>query len=411
MPGGSYSFRQFLLAPEVTPGTRVVPATAILRGPVEGVDRQDVHVNVDENIAIALGVDRQYVPYVYAQAQVPAMPATFEQAPYFGEAGFNLATPAHDSAGGYAYAYSAPLTAPFPTRRTYSLQMGDDYQMTYGVYGYVETFKLSGKAKEAWMMEGVWGMRQGVDNNYTGVAGHITLDATTGNHINDSDNGLAIFPVGAKVTLSGTASNNKTFTVTTSTANKLTVTETIAPETPAGAVTIKENFSVVALPTVEEILFQQTKLYIDAVDGTLGTTQAALTFLEFSLSVNTGLKAIATGDGNLYFSYPSVDKKALKVTLEVTFEYDGSAIAEIANWINRVARQIRIQALGTAISGGSLYTNKTARIDCAGKWLKFDKIGEQDGNDIVKGTMEVRYDATANLGCNLTFVNNLSALP
>jgi hypothetical protein len=73
--------------------------------------------------------------------------------------------------------------------------------------------------------------------------------------------------------------------------------------------------------------------------------------------------------------------------LNVTFEHNATAVAEIAAWRAGTARQIRLQFDGS----GSKY----ARFDMAGKWEKFDKIGEKDVNDNVTGTFVACYDTTA----------------
>ena len=41
---------------------------------------------------------------------------------------------------------------------------------------------------------------------------------------------------------------------------------------------------------------------------------------------------------------------------------------------------------------------------------KFDKLDEIDGNDIVKGTLRVGYDATSGMAGQFIVVNNESAL-
>lgn len=171
-----------------------------------------------------------------------------------------------------------------------------------------------------------------------------------------------------------------------------------------------ESFTTTAtLPEVEEILFQKGKLYIDDVDGTLGETQKSATLLGFSLDVKTGLVPVFAGDGNLYFSF--VKSTAPEVTLQITFEHDGTAVAEKAAWRAQTPRQIRLLFEGSALTTAGTYTYKTLIIDVAGKWQKFDKLAEQDGNDIVTGTLLARYNATADLFTVLTVVNELSALP
>ena len=66
---------------------------------------------------------------------------------------------------------------------------------------------------------------------------------------------------------------------------------------------------------------------------------------------------------------------------------------------------------GTALTSAGAYTYKTAIISLAGKWDTFEKIDEQDGNDIVTGHFIVHYNSTANLFAAITVVNQVSSMP
>lgn len=163
------------------------------------------------------------------------------------------------------------------------------------------------------------------------------------------------------------------------------------------------------LDTVEEILFSKTKLYIDAASGTIGTTLKSSTLLGAELSIKTGWVPVFTGDGNLYFTFiKCVDPEAV---LKVTFEHNATAVAEKDAWIAQTARLIRLITQGAALGTGATYDYKTLQIDLAGKWEKFEKIDEQDGNDIVTGTFRARYNEDGDLFGQIMVVNELSALP
>lgn len=160
----------------------------------------------------------------------------------------------------------------------------------------------------------------------------------------------------------------------------------VAPSTFTGSI---------AAPTVSTILFQDAKLYIDAASSTFGTTVKANTFLGFDLDFKTGLTPVWTGEGNKYFSFTKMAMP--EVLLKVTFEYDAISVAEKAAWRAETPRLMRIAVTDdTAFTtAGTTYAARTFIIDVAGKWEKFDKIGEKDGNDIVDGTLRGRYNATA----------------
>jgi len=163
------------------------------------------------------------------------------------------------------------------------------------------------------------------------------------------------------------------------------------------------------LPMVEEILFSKSKLYIDAADGTIGTTVKSSVLLGAELSIKTGWAPVFTGDGKLYFTFiKCVDPEVL---LKVTFEHNATAVAEKDAWIAQTARLMRLLVQGSALGTSGAYTYKTLQIDLAGKWEDFEVIGAQDGNDIVTGTLRARYNATADLFGQVVVVNELSALP
>lgn len=163
----------------------------------------------------------------------------------------------------------------------------------------------------------------------------------------------------------------------------------------------------ISVPSVEEMLFSKTKLYID--DTTIGTTQKTLTLLEASLNVNTGIIPVFTADGQLYFSF--YKQVMPEVTLDITFEHDSTATTEKTNWRSQTARLVQLKCEGSTLTtAGSSYSVKTGIINLAGKWETFEKLGEQDGNDIVKGTLRARWHSTSNQFCTLILVNQLTSL-
>lgn len=168
--------------------------------------------------------------------------------------------------------------------------------------------------------------------------------------------------------------------------------------------------SPISLPSVEDVIFAKGKIYIDDADGTIGTTQFTNTWLNANISVKTGLTAVRTAEGFLYFSI--LKRIQPEITVNFTFEHNDNSIAEKLNWTNGTARLIRMIWEGSAVTtAGTTYTYKTLQIDMAGKWEKFDPIGDQDGNDIIPATFRARYNATSGLYAAFTVVNELTSLP
>lgn len=175
----------------------------------------------------------------------------------------------------------------------------------------------------------------------------------------------------------------------------------VSPTTYTGAI---------AIPTVEDMLFQKSKLYIDAIGGTWGTTLKSNTLMTASLSYKTGIIAKFTADGNLYFSF--IQYTQPEVLLSVTFEHEATSVAEKASWLAQTPRLIQIKTEGSALTTpGTAYSFKTALINLAGKWDSFEKIGDKDGNDIIEAEFRARYNSTGAKFGQIIVVNELASLP
>lgn len=166
-----------------------------------------------------------------------------------------------------------------------------------------------------------------------------------------------------------------------------------------------------SIPTVNEMLFNKSKLYIDAVSGTIGTTQITNTWISFNLKVTTGFKAQPTGDGNLYFSF--ADFIGAKATLELDFLHNSTSAAQRVLWRAGTPRKIRIKTEGPALTTpGTTYSVLTHIFDCAGVYTNFGPPDEEsEGSNVSRATFECAYDGTAGLFAQFTTVNELSAVP
>ncbi len=165
----------------------------------------------------------------------------------------------------------------------------------------------------------------------------------------------------------------------------------------------------VALPTVEEALFGKSKLYIDEVSGTLGATIKSNTFLGADFTCVTGYKPRFRDGGQLYFSAPLGE--GAKLGLNITFEHDAIGAAQKVAWRAETPKLIRILVEGSNITTAGVYSKKSIILDLAGKWQKFEKIGERDGNDIIAGSFKPAYDPTAAFFARLIVVNEKATLP
>lgn len=166
----------------------------------------------------------------------------------------------------------------------------------------------------------------------------------------------------------------------------------------------------VAIPAIEDMLFQKSKLYVDAIGGTWGTTLVSDTLLAGSLSVNTGIIAKWVADGNLYFNFIQYTRP--EVVLSLTLEHNATAVTEKANWKSQLSRLIQLKIEGSALTTpGTSYTYHTVKVNLAGKWRRFEPLGDQDGNSIYVAEFVSRYNPTAAKFGEIIVVNELASLP
>lgn len=165
----------------------------------------------------------------------------------------------------------------------------------------------------------------------------------------------------------------------------------------------------ISLPAVTHFNFGMSTLYIDNDSSDWGTTLVSRTLLQAQLDYTTGLMFKYTADGSLSPSF--VQFTMPDATLKLTYEHNSSAISEKVYWRSETARLIRIRTLGNAFTTGGVYTNRTKIIDLAGKYLKVDKLGERNGNDVLQFTFQMKYNETKASAGKFIVVNSLSSLP
>lgn len=169
------------------------------------------------------------------------------------------------------------------------------------------------------------------------------------------------------------------------------------------------GFAEAAIPTVEEILFNLGRIYIDDEDGDYGDTQVEGVWINVTLNVETGWKALFTGDGSL--EYSAKKQRPPEIMLNVTMEMTAEAIAAERTLARTgVPRLIRLDFTGSELEVYEEYTNKTLIIDLAGKWDKFDPMGEDDGDDIITGAFRCRYNAASASFFQMLLVNEVAIL-
>lgn len=339
MPGIK-ELKSIRLKREATNGTPVSPRFE-WRGNGEAIDDQREVKNVEEQVGIIGGTDRTYIPKILAGIELAETEATYEQlSDLFIMAGFstsgggNIAGSAQGASGS---AVSFTLVAPtftIPVTNSYTVEAGDSPRG--GVNGWSEVMeyaladevKLTFKGAEAVMVSASLTGRQGTPAN--------TL---------------------------GTFSNDGT------------------------------------IPPVETILASMGTFYLSPVGSGFGSQQVtAGNILAGQLTIKpTWTRKWPVDAGRLTFATAVFTN--LEISGELTLEHQisgtygaaGSA-GQVEKWRAQQPQLLTMVWPGGTITEGTTYSNKLLQIGLPIKWESFEKIDDQDGNDIRVGKFFSAYN-------------------
>ncbi len=166
-----------------------------------------------------------------------------------------------------------------------------------------------------------------------------------------------------------------------------------------------------SLAAVNNMNFGMTKIYQDAIGGTIGTTIKSNTVRGVNFKYATGIEAKDTADGRLDFSF--IQGTDYVATCDLEFEHDSIAAAQKVLWRAQTPVLLQIKIEGSANFGtpGTTYSVPTVKINLPGYWSSFEKIGEANGNDIVTGHFVSAYDPTAAAAGSIIVAAELATVP
>jgi hypothetical protein len=409
---GIKTLRKIQWGKEATPGTQAV-ATAIYRGTGTVEDARKMGFPV-EDIGLIMPYDTEYYTSQYlGNFNLGPDDASFEQLPYFFEAGIKkLGTGVADGGGGSGKIYAYPMSlASQNTLQYLSIEGGDDNQVDFGTYGFFKEITLDGKWGEP-LKVSAKGTTRTFDHDAQATGTGIAFD--NANHITDSNSGFTVaagFSASMKIRVSGSVANDGIFTVTARADGQLTVTETTVTGIAGPNVVVQQYFTPsIAMPVVERIIFTKSKLFLDAAGGTMGLTNIANTLKAMKCTIKTGANEVGGGNGDLNYAFVNIANP--EVTVDVEFWTNSTMVIEKHNWRNSVARLLRLQVLGSALTtAGTAYGYRTLNMDLPGKWTKFSTLQDANGNNYVTGSFNSRYNPSSTIGPSFTVVNQLASLP
>jgi len=133
-------------------------------------------------------------------------------------------------------------------------------------------------------------------------------------------------------------------------------------------------------PTVESIITQKARLYIDDETGKPGGTIKSDTLISFGYSINTGLSPKRFSDGSLDFSGYAENFKG--VDLKMTFAFNAGAETERLKFDGETQRLIRLELIGSEAQADE---DSTADVG-AGDWT------DSETNLLVDDSSKVTVD-------------------
>lgn len=158
-----------------------------------------------------------------------------------------------------------------------------------------------------------------------------------------------------------------------------------------------------ALQAVEEALFSKTSVYIDASGGTIGTTKKEAVLLEASITVQTGIQAVYSADGVLYFVTHKFTKPNLEYSLTMELESGGIVNAERAARESQAIRLIRLSCPGSD-------SDRLLVLDIAGKHTNVGGYQNSEENTTVQISGEAKYSSTDSLFFEFEVTNEVATM-
>ncbi len=144
-------------------------------------------------------------------------------------------------------------------------------------------------------------------------------------------------------------------------------------------------------PTVEDVIGQKTKLYIDTAWANLGNTQVASSLVSASIGIPTGLVPTRYADGTIELSDVAENKRAAEV--ELVFKHDTSGEAEYDKFAAGTLLFVRLEVEGGVAENAF---NFTVTFDFALRYTEpVEFFGDQDGENVIRLTGKSFHDPTS----------------
>lgn len=162
----------------------------------------------------------------------------------------------------------------------------------------------------------------------------------------------------------------------------------------------------IALPAVEDAIFSNTSLFIDASGGTIGSTQVSGVLVGASIKLTPNIEWVPPGDGTLYPTRIKIGRPTITFTLKIELEEVGG-VSNVATqrgiYDANTLQLIRLSCAGS--SSRQIDWDIAARYDNVGAYEKMSET-----NTVVTIEGHADYSSTDALYFATTVTNNLSAV-
>lgn len=157
--------------------------------------------------------------------------------------------------------------------------------------------------------------------------------------------------------------------------------------------------------SIEDVIVANTKLYIDATGGTIGTTQVTGKLLDWQWKLPKHFMPGHRQDGTLDFV--RITEAKMQPTLQLTIE-SAEAQALASAFTGDTRQLVRLISTGTLV--GAVTQKKTLQIDGAYNIDHIDKFEDKDGVNVVKVNLIAEYDSTWGKLFQIVVVNGNSTI-
>lgn len=156
------------------------------------------------------------------------------------------------------------------------------------------------------------------------------------------------------------------------------------------------------VPQVEEAIFSKTTLDIDDTGAAFGTTNKPGVLVAANIEVDTGVRPVWVGDGQLYFLAHKFHAPSLTFSLTLELESAGIFKAERDAFEAKTLRLIYLECPGTA--------SRSLRISFPAKYDSVGSYQNSDGNTTVELTGHAVYDSVTASFAQFDILNTLANL-